>query len=410
MYMTIYAVKLRFSSMPYTNRGVTFMKKMLVACAVTVCLAVCGCAGDSGSSSEPQETDKLVAVELQRDAEDLADEISQLYLEPGIEDTLDEIQAAYDAFPDEIKKYVDNYSDFTALRDEYDDAMDSVQAAIDAIDGIGTVDENSKSAINNAESLYNAVNPLFVDLVTNYDDIAAAREQFKQAVSDKGVADARALTQAGKYQDAMNYITNYINEHRDDLGSTTDLTAASQEAELYWAWDLYEQNYLGYVQDILDDLEWDCVTTELSNARDSLQNRLDNYLYSITPADGTCLASTFSGGYGEMTIYSGDRAAVVKIENYSNPSSYRTYFLRANSSVTFNVPDGTYIVKYATGDKYFGDTAKGPFGNDTSFYQSDSYYDFSTTRDGNYIYYSQWWLTIYAVEGGNTTVHSIDGL
>ena len=386
------------------------MKKTIIVGLVALCLVIVGCAEAEETPTEPQQTNKLEIVELRRDAADLADEISLLTLSPDVEEELDRIEDAYEAFPDDIKEYVTTYDIYETVRSEYDEAMDSVEAAIDAIDAIGTVDENSKPAIENAQAVYDEVNPMFTYLVTNYGDIEAARIAFKQAVSDKGVADATALIKAGKYRDAMTYISDYINTHREDLGSTTDLTATSQAAELWWAWDLYQQNQLGYVQDILDDLEWDCVTTELSNARDNMQKTLDNYLYSIMPADGTVLGGSLGGGYGEMTFYTSEKAAVVKIEDVYNSSNYKTYFLRPNSSVTFNVPDGYYIVKYAVGDKYFGDTAKGPFGNDTSFYQSDTTYDFSTTRDGNYIYYKQWWLTLYTVSGGNTTVHGIDGL
>ena len=384
------------------------MKKSIIAIAVAACLVFSGCASGSGSA-EPEVTDKLEAIELEKEAEQLADDIEALELGPDIGDEIDRIKEAYEAFPDEIRKYVDNYDDFEALADEYDIDMEAVQDAIDAIDDIGTVDENSMGDIDHAQNLLNMVNPLFTELVDNADEIDAARTECRQAIVDKGVEEARSLIQAGKYEDAIDYVSDYKLEHAAESIDTTDLTAVSQEAELYWGWDLYNRNLLGYVQDIIDDLEWTAVNDEIASARDNLQQTLDNYLYSVMPANGTILAATISGGYGELTIYSGDSPMLVKIEGYGDASRYIYVFLRANSSTTFNVPDGYYIVKYATGDRYFGDTASKAFGSDTSYRQADDVLQFETTQSGNYIYYSVITLTLYYVSDGNMSTHSIDG-
>ena len=386
------------------------MKKSIIAILAALCLVICGCAGNSDTSGEPQETDKMATVEYQWDAAELVEEINALSFGPEIDDVLASLEEAYDALPDDIKSDVYNHDTLVGIRDDYDAAMDAVQKAIDAIDDIGDVDADSKADIDNAQNAYNAVDPLFTYLVTNSDAIETARETFRQALSDKGVEEARALIEAGKYQDAITYVSNFISENSSDLGSTTDLTAVSQEAELYWGWDLYNRNYLGYVQDIVDDLRWDTVTSELSSARDQLENTLDNYLNSVMPANGTVLSSTISGGYGELTVYTDDTPAVVKIQDVNNSSRYITLFVRAYSSAFINVPDGTYTIKYATGDKYFGDTASGPFGNDTSFYQMEGNIEYTTTQSGNSIYYKIWEVTLYSVEGGNTPIHSIDGL
>lgn len=385
------------------------MKKSIFVCIVALVLAISGCQS-SETPAENETTDKLNAIELERDAEELADEISLLTLGPDIEDELDRIQEAYDGFPAEIQKYVTNFDSYESIREQFDEEMDKVEEAIDAIDDLDDITENSKADINDAKSLLEQINPLFTELVTNSDEIATAEETFRQVVTDKGVEEVRYLTQAGKYQDAMDFATTYIAEHVGDLTSSAPLTEASQEAELYWAWDLYQNNYCGYVQDILDDLEYVCVTDELESYRKSLQDRMDNYLYSIMPANGTILASTISGGYGELTIYSGDSPMLVKIEGYGDSSRYIYVFLRANSSTTFNVPDGYYICKYATGDRYFGDTADKPFGTYTSFRQADDVLQFETTRSGNYIYYSVITLTLYYVSDGNMSTHAIDGL
>ena len=82
--------------------------------------------------------------------------------------------------------------------------------------------------------------------------------------------------------------------------------------------------------------------------------------------------------------------------------------MRGDSSAKINVPDGDYLVKYASGSVYYGSGADYPFGRNTSFSQADDVMEFSTTYSGNYIYYSTITLTLYAVAGGNMSSYSID--
>ena len=264
-------------------------------------------------------------------------------------------------------------------------------------------------AIEEAQAVYNAVNPDFAYLVTNADVLSGAKEACQQAISDKGVADTQALIDAGRYQDAYTYASNYISEHQFEMGSQTAMTTIMQTAELYWAYELYDQDLVGYTQMILDDLEYDAVTDEIASSANSLQSRLNNYLATIEPANGTIIAATISGGYGEMNINSGSTPLLVKVEDMYNAGNYIFVYLRPNSTTTFNVPDGSYIVKYATGDVYYGDKASKPFGEGTTYKQADDIMQFTTNYYGNTIEYSIITLTLYAVSGGNLGSTVIDG-
>ena len=389
------------------------MRKALLAFFMVLCLCVCGCDSQQSAPTEPTETDKLVVVEDERineqKAEDLVDEINALVLGPDIEDELDRIEEAYEALPSEYKDQVTNYGVYETCRADYDSAMQSVDDAIAAIDAIGTIDENSMPAINSAQAAYNSVNPAFSGLVTNASVLDTAVTECKQAISDKGVADTQALIDAGRYQDAYNYASNYLSEHMNEINSQSDLTKAMQTAEIYWAWQLYEQDYVGYTQDILDHLTGDAVSDGIKSSADELQARLDNYLASIEPYNGTITDATISGGYGELNINSGSSPLLVKVEDVYNPGNYIFVYVRANSTATINVPDGSYYVKYSGGGKYFGDKATEPFGSDTWYKQANDTMQFTTSRDGSYITYSIITLTLYAVQGGNMGSTTIDG-
>ena len=59
------------------------------------------------------------------------------------------------------------------------------------------------------------------------------------------------------------------------------------------------------------------------------------------------------------------------------------------------VPFGTYVVKYASGQKWYG--YKHLFGPNTAYNKADS--TFAFRREGNQI--KGFSITLYAVEGGN---------
>lgn len=389
------------------------MKKVLLVCFTVCALALFGCSSQSEQAPVIEETQKLTEIEderiLDQHVEDLVAEIDALEYGPEIDDQLDSIQSAYDELPADYQDKVENYATYLEILDQYEFTMSTVDDAIAAIDAIGTIDENSMEAIDQAQAAYNAVNSEFAYLVTNADVLDGAKEACQQAISDKGVADTQALIDAGRYKDAYNYASNYISEHQFEMGSQTPMTTIMQTAELYWAYELYDQDYVGYTQQILDDLKYDAVTDGIAASANSLQSRLDNYLKTIEPANGTIIDATISGGYGEMTINSGSRPLLVKVEDAYNEWNYIYVYLRANSTTTFNVPDGTYIVKYASGDVYYGDKATKPFGEDTTYKQADDYMQFTTNYYGNTIEYSIITLTLYAVSGGNLGSTTIDG-
>ena len=360
-----------------------------------------------------QEQDEAAAEEariqeLQAQAAQVSEDISALTLGPDIGPELDRIQTDFDGLPEEAQGYVEGYETLTELQRAYETEMQTVQDAVDAIDAIGEIDETSMEAIEYAQSSYDAVTPDFQSAVTNADVLDGAEDACRQAISDKGAAETQALIDAGQYQEAMDYAGAYISDHQFEMGSQTELATLQQTAELYLAWQYYNANYLEDTQDILDHLNGDAITDELYAGAQTLQSRLDSWLASSEPSNGTIMDNTISGGYGELTINSGSTPMLIKVEQNDDASRYIYLYVRADSSATINVPDGSYVVKYATGSTYYGDGAEYPFGRNTSFSQADDVLVFSTEYSGNYVYYSTITLTLYAVVGGNMSSYSID--
>ena len=87
----------------------------------------------------------------------------------------------------------------------------------------------------------------------------------------------------------------------------------------------------------------------------------------------------------------------LKLEESGSGRSALTVFVRAGQQVDMRVPFGTYVVKYASGQKWYG--YKHLFGPNTAYNKADS--TFAFRREGNQI--KGFSITLYAVEGGNLT-------
>ena len=91
----------------------------------------------------------------------------------------------------------------------------------------------------------------------------------------------------------------------------------------------------------------------------------------------------------------GDTHYFVKLEESGTGRSVLTVFVRSGHQVDMRVPFGTYVVKYASGQKWYG--YKHLFGPYTAYTKADSTFPFR--REGNQI--KGFSITLYAVEGGN---------
>lgn len=92
----------------------------------------------------------------------------------------------------------------------------------------------------------------------------------------------------------------------------------------------------------------------------------------------------------------------IKLVDYGTESDVMTIYVRSNSTVEIDVPLGSYRVKYACGEQWYGE--KYLFGNDTSYFVADEVFRFSYS--GNYV--SGYTVTLYSVPGGNLETSQID--
>ena len=81
------------------------------------------------------------------------------------------------------------------------------------------------------------------------------------------------------------------------------------------------------------------------------------------------------------------------------------FYVRAGDTYTVYVPDGSYVVKYTTGEYWFG--LDSLFGRNATFTQADDIFTFETTTSGGYIYYDSITITLYTVVDGNLETNDI---
>jgi len=114
----------------------------------------------------------------------------------------------------------------------------------------------------------------------------------------------------------------------------------------------------------------------------------------LQPASATYRTGplTISTRYGSGNFY-------VKLVNESTRSTVMTLFIRDGQTITdVDVPSGTYEMRYACGDKWYGTTDL--FGEGTSYNKADSSFTFS---DG-----SGYKVELYKQQFGNLPTHEIN--
>ena len=113
--------------------------------------------------------------------------------QPVTSDAADAIGRAYSLYvraSDTVKDAVSNVDVLTAARNSLEDIK--VQAAIDAIDAIGTVTLNSQDAIDAAKSAYGAIDASRQSDVTNYSTLQEAENTLSQLKKDAAEAAGKA--------------------------------------------------------------------------------------------------------------------------------------------------------------------------------------------------------------------------
>jgi hypothetical protein len=120
------------------------------------------------------------------------------------------------------------------------------------------------------------------------------------------------------------------------------------------------------------------------------------------PPNGKIQTYTSGAGLAPFEIKSSVGSSyLVKLTDVSTGQPVLTVFVRGGSSVELKVPLGTYVVKYAAGDKWYGYTHF--FGPSTGYSKAAETFTFA--YEGNRV--MGYTITLYKVHNGNLRTESI---
>lgn len=305
----------------------------------------------------------------------------------------------YNALPAEKRAKVDNASILRSARQKYDDLCGLVEDAIRAIDAIGQVTADSGPRIQAAKiACASAEEAGLGSYIKNKFTLSNAEDSYGAALLQR----AQELLDGKDYQQAYELFGKLLQEYP---GSIVASAAEGGQAEALTciAEQMFNSGDLEGTASALDTLNEHFGSTERTRV---LTEKLEKRLSSQRPSTGRKFKDGVGWGYGQFTVSAGSVDACVKLENIADPAKYTLFYVRAGEQATIKVEDGTYRVKYACGKYWFSQDRM--FGEKTAFTMAEDTMDFTTTREGSYIYYSDVSITLYTVLGGDLETTEID--
>lgn len=316
---------------------------------------------------------------------------------PDSGEQIEAARKAYDALKAEnLTAYVaEDYPILEKAEEEYEAMTEVLTAARAAVKDLGgKVNLSSRSALSKAREA-----------------VEKAKDQnLKQYLEDEIKtldaleADFRELEAVHLYDMAIASFTtgncSKGNEYLTNLKSTypTHEKAKAIESEavkllLAVAEKAMADKRYKTVDDILDFCGLNYSSSCLgSNTYQTLKTNLSSTLEKLRPYNGQSMHNSIGGGWGKLKITaSPDRDALVRMESISDPNVYMVFYVRKGETTQVSVKDGTYCVKYCSGDTWYGDVeAFGVALEDYKILKNGllSYITLETTYSGSYVYYS----------------------
>jgi len=159
---------------------------------------------------------------------------------------------------------------------------------------------------------------------------------------------------------------------------------SNEEQEEFFGKELWEQDATWWRTKVLDKLDFatrERIKTQLVEQDSALRERANRAPFTVKSAPG-------------MNY-------LVKLSDSITNAPTLTIFVRGGSTVKVKVPLGTYTVKYAAGEKWYGD--KNLFGPSTGYSKASDLFTFE--RNGSKI--RGYTITLYKVRDGNLRTEAI---
>lgn len=322
------------------------------------------------------------------DANKSMDAISVVTPESG--DIIEAGWRAYYALENEgLTSHVPGMSDaLRAAESEYNRQATLVSDYDKALSAIGTVTMSSKQAIEDAWAAYDVLVQEELEQFVSNEELIAAEEAYDTLYVNTWYQDILDMQSSGKYQDAIDAVADLYDVYPDHA-YTYELSVVAAECDIALAQKAYNSGDLETALNHLQNAE--DAGSDLADYK-TLLTKVNQSISAARPANGKVLLNKLGAGYGKLIIIATDQDVCVTLESMDNANKYVTFYIRAGEQAKVSVPYGKYILKYTYGDIWFGEEAG--FGSTGVITESDEVYEFTVSYSGNYVYYTEWTITI----------------
>lgn len=313
-------------------------------------------------------------------AEDAIDAIGKVTLESNA--AITHAEEVYEGLSRDAKNLVDNYKTLTAARKEYDRLDEAVRNASAAIDAIGQVTLDSGKKIEEARAAYDALEkdnlkPYLADKLPTLEN---AEKEYRNLASQDLYDTGIAHSESQRYEEAIACFDTIIADYSD-----TDLLESARESRAQCQIALAEQAH--GKRDYYTAMNALKAVEEPYRTLDSYrqaEEKIIRALNTTRPSNNAAIDGYLSWGQCYFSITAPDQDICLKVQNTWDSSKYKLVYIRAGQTAKLNVEDGSYTVKWVTGQYWYG--KEHLFGDD-AVYKSLGNITFTTTRSGNWIHY-----------------------
>ena len=319
------------------------------------------------------------------------------------EDAIRVVREAYNGLSGEVRDAVTSLDALTAAEEKLTflkkkARADEVDAAIAAL---GEVTLESEAEVQALRAEYDALPEEIRELVTLSGTLDKAEGTIQTLKDKAAAAEVKKLSDEKKYDEAIALAEEYMKGRpvTGDRGGVVKncLKAYAAKANALMKKDRNEEAY-GLLKACLESYA-DADLTDVNAVWNSLKKAI------AEPKSGQIFSKQAQGGYCTFTVEAGDYPAFIKLVNTKDAKSAISFYVRAHGKTTVHVKNGTYEVRYATGEKWFG--SKELFGSGTRYKIFDDKFSFTTKNNGRYINYTTWSVTLYSVAGGTGSTSTI---
>lgn len=287
----------------------------------------------------------------------------------------------YEALSEESRSLLKNHKILTDARKEYDRLATAIKKTEDDIDAIGKVTLDSVDRIETARKSYDALKKdnLQPYLAGKLSVLIDAEKEYKQLKGQDIYETGMSHYENKSYEEAIACFDSIIVDYADTT-VVDDAKVAKATSQIAQAEHSYSKRDYYTAMKMLEGVD----ETYRMEQYHTIRNKVVTAVTKARPRTGTNVAGSADWGYCYVKFTASNQDVLVKFQSEENPDKYKLVYVRAGEEAKVNLKDGSYTVKFATGQYWFDKDHL--FGDDTVYKRTDDV-DFDTNISGNWIYY-----------------------